>query len=76
MKVVLLLLNTDRFAHPLIEYLKEQGKLYNWKIVVASMFDVALFERMNSAGYTDLTVLHLKDQKQCDKVCRYCSSRS
>ena len=70
MKSVLVLLNSDRFAMPLINYLGDQGKVYGWKVTVASMFDVDLFDRMKALGRPDLTYKQFKDQKQCDKEIR------
>ena len=72
MKSVLVLLNSDRFAIPLINYLADEGKVYGWKVTLASMFDLDLFNRMKENGRADLTYKHFKDQKQCDKEIRQC----
>lgn len=70
MKTVLVLLNSDRFAMPLIDYLVDEGKRYGWRIVVGSMFDLELFNRVTGAVRGDVRCIHVKDQKQCDKEIR------
>lgn len=69
MKNVLLLITADRFANPLIEYLKTQGNVYGWKITVGSLFDQALFQDLQR-DQPDVSVVHIKDDRQCGKEIR------
>ena len=67
MKVILILLSADRFATPLIEFLVSEGKRYNWKIIVASMYDHALYHRIKKGEKDNLSFILIEDEKQCDK---------
>lgn len=69
MKNVLLLITSDRFVHPLIDYLAVESKIYNWKVTVGSMFDQVLFEDLQRES-KELALLHVKDEKQCEKEIR------
>jgi saccharopine dehydrogenase (NADP+, L-glutamate forming) len=70
MKTVLLLLSADRFAIPLIDYLVSEGKTYGWKIMIGSMFDQALYDRIKDELCNDISFVLIKDEKQCDKEIR------
>lgn len=71
MKTVLILLSTHRFSSPLLRYLSEEAKKFNWKIVVAGMFDehvtTPIKEEDFSKAFSFITVTHFK---QCDQAIR------
>lgn len=45
-KKILLLLNSDRYAHPLIGYLAEQGKKFRWKLRIGCLSDADIASRI------------------------------
>ena len=71
MKTVLLLLSTDRFSIPLIHYLAGEGKRYDWKIIIGSMFDQTFVDRIRGEkASSELTFINIVDFKQAEQAIR------
>lgn len=69
MKNILLLITSDRFAYPLIDYIQSEAKIYGWKLTVGSLYDPVLLEDLQRET-ADVPLLHIKDEKQCEKEIR------
>lgn len=70
MKTVLLLLGTNRFSFPLLRYLAQEGRRYNWKICVGGMFDRNITERIKADWSSNLLLSTITHFKQCDQAIR------
>jgi len=71
MKTVLLLLNSDRFSFPLIQYLAAEGKRYGWRICVGSMFENGLHERIKECKFSqEVIFINMPDFRQCETALR------
>jgi saccharopine dehydrogenase-like NADP-dependent oxidoreductase len=71
MKVVLLLLNTERFSVPLIRYLILEGRRYGWKTYIGSMFEDSIIDRIKTQKFSkDLGFIKIRDFHQCDHAIR------
>src|SRR5690606_4799189 len=69
MKTVLLLLSSDQFTFPLIKFLIEEGKINGWKIVVGSMFDFAVLDRIRRHEWSEaVSLLNITQFKQCERA--------
>jgi saccharopine dehydrogenase-like NADP-dependent oxidoreductase len=70
-KKILLLLDSDRYAFPLLGLLSHDAKLYKWKIKVGSLFDPHITNRLKqepyaaSAEFTDF-----KKISECEQAIR------
>jgi saccharopine dehydrogenase-like NADP-dependent oxidoreductase len=70
-KTVLLLLSNDRFSLPLIRYMVLEGRRYEWKTCVASMFEFSIPERIrNEKLFNDSVFISITDYHQCDHAIR------
>lgn len=70
-KKILLLLDSDRYAFPLLRFLSHDAKLYKWKIKVGSIFGPHITSRLKqepfaaSAEFTDFTKI-----SECEQAIR------
>lgn len=69
-KNILLIADSDRNVHPLLEYLLADAMLFGWRVRVGVLFDPETYNNLKEAGFNQLEVTELKDFKECDRMIR------
>src|SRR5687768_4332312 len=68
-KRVLLLLSSDRFAYPLIQFLTSEGKIFGWKIRIGCMFDPSMAERVGQEKFsTAPDIISIAKMQECERA--------
>ncbi len=68
-KKILLIIDSDRFAFPLLRYLTTNAKVFSWKIKVGTMFDAHIADAIKAESYpTALEFVEFKKLPDCDQA--------
>ncbi|MDQ2658290.1 MAG: hypothetical protein M3Y60_12785 [Bacteroidota bacterium] len=68
-KKILLIIDSDRFAFPLLHYLTANAKLFSWKIRIGTMFDDRVADGIRAENFpVALEFVNFKKQQDCDQA--------
>lgn len=68
---MLLLLDSDRYVFPLLEFLTSNAQLPGWKIKAGALFDARVLDRVRSAPFADkLEFVEFKKMQECEQAIR------
>lgn len=68
-KRILLLVDSDRYAFPLLRFLTHDAKLYKWKLKVGSVFDPHIADRLKQESFASgAEFIDLKKLPDCEQA--------
>ena len=73
MKIILLLLSSDKYAYPLIRYLVLEGRRYGWRTCVGGVYDESIIQSIANKEdkiSKELTLIDINDLQQCGHAIR------
>ena len=70
-KKILLVIDSDRFAFPLLNFLSENAKRFDWKIKLGSLFDPQVSDRIKNEPFArDLEYVSFSKMQECEQAIR------
>ncbi len=70
-KKILILLDSDRHAYPLIDYLVSDARVFGWKLKLGALFGTHVSDKLKTSPLSDkLEYVDIRSQKECEQAVR------